>query len=165
MPATVQRWTITEAVASFGPPPSSGDPADIDPTTLTDHHCQVTDAAAVATAKTETQPATLCQPEADIVTDIKWSLRLGALQDWGQADSLSDWAFDNGGKLMAFAIEGLSPAATPRGMKGLAYVIPGDFAGVAGPPLTWSQTWPCSVPPVRYAPAPAALAAQAEPVA
>jgi hypothetical protein len=85
-------------------------------------------------------------------------VRLGGLQDWGDAASFSKWTFDNDATLAAFAIEGVGAGGVKVGMKGICSVVAGDFMGEAGSPLTWTQTFPCPVKPAYYTPVAAAAA-------
>jgi hypothetical protein len=159
-----QVLTVQDATVSFGDAPATNDPADVDPSTLTAYTCQFTDAAVEASANTQTIPATFCDAEASVALPSSFAVRLGGLQDWGDAASFSKWAFDNDATLAGFAIEGVGAGGVLVGMKGICSVVAGDFMGAAGGPLTWDQTFPCPVKPIYYTPV-AGLEAPAEAVA
>lgn len=129
---------IKNANVGFGPVPAAGTP--IDPATLDDYSCQVTEARVTATANTTDVAATFCEPKSKINAPSSFELTLAGLQDWGVADGLSEFLFAHDAENMAFGVflDGvLDPSAS-----GVCSIAAGDFGGVAGEPLTLSLTLP-----------------------
>jgi hypothetical protein len=129
---------IKNAEVRFGPPPVA--PAPIDPVTLTDFSCQVTEARITASANTTDVPATFCEPASSINVPSSFTVELNGLQDWGAAESFSEFAFINDAEQVAFALYldgAVDPSAT-----GLCSMAAGDFGGTAGEPLTFSASLP-----------------------
>ena len=131
--------TISDAEVRFGEAPAAG--VAVDPATLTDYRCQVTQAVITATANTVTVPATFCEPESERTSPSSFSLDLEGLQDWGAADpSLSEWLFLMDGETAAFGLF-LDGSEDPRA-SGVCSVSAGDFGGPAGEVLVFSQSFP-----------------------
>jgi hypothetical protein len=105
-----------------------------------DFSCQITEARITASANTTDIDATFCEPASSINVPSSFSLELNGLQDWGDAESFSEYAFINDAEQVMFALflDGTSdPAAT-----GVCSMAAGDFGGVAGEPLTFSASLP-----------------------
>jgi hypothetical protein len=129
---------ISNAKVKFGPAPTGG--AAIDPAALTDYSCQVTKAAITASANATDVPATFCEPASSINVPSSFSLDLEGLQDWGEAESFSEYTFAHDAEQVAFALylaDEDDPAAT-----GIASLAAGDFGGTAGEPLTFTTSFP-----------------------
>lgn len=129
---------IKQAKVALGPVPVP--PAEIDPATLTDFGCQVTQATISATPNTSDVPATFCEPASQVNVPSSFALTLEGLQDWGTADGLSEYLFTHDAEQAAFALyldAGPDPVAT-----GIVSVAAGDFGGTAGEPLTMSLELP-----------------------
>jgi hypothetical protein len=126
---------IKNAEVQFGP--VVVDPA---PFVGVDFSCQITEARITASANTTDIDATFCEPASSINVPSSFTLELNGLQDWGEAESFSEYAFKNDGTQVAFALylDGTSnPSAT-----GVCSMAAGDFGGVAGEPLTFSASLP-----------------------
>ena len=132
--ATV-HLTIANASVKFG---AVVDP--IDPATLTEYNCQVTQAQITATSNTTTTtvPATFCQAASESTRPVasSFSLNLDFLQDWTltAAASLSAFLFKHDAEKQAFALY-LDGAEDPSAT-GIVTVVAGSFAGTPGEPLT-----------------------------
>lgn len=129
---------IKNAEVRFGPVPAAGAP--IDPATLVDYSCQVTEARVTASANTTDVPATFCEPASSINVPSSFTLELNGLQDWGAAESFSEYSFINDAEQVAFALfldGNTDPQAT-----GVCSMAAGDFGGTAGEPLTFSASLP-----------------------
>jgi len=110
-----------------------------------DYACQISSAAVVTTANTNTVPMTGCAPASDVPAPSSYALVLTWVQDWQQAQSLSNYAYTNDTQQVWWSItpNGLTaPVAT-----GNSYVVSGDFGGDFGIPLTATATWPCLAKP------------------
>lgn len=136
---------IKNAEVRFGTAPASGSP--VDPLTLTDYSCQVTEARITAAANTTDVPATFCAPASSQNVPSSFTLELNGLQDWGATpDSFSEYAFINDATQVAFAMyldSNVDPEAT-----GIVSMAAGDFGGVAGEPLTFTASLPIDGYPV-----------------
>jgi hypothetical protein len=131
--------TITNAEVRLGQCPSGI--GVLDPATLTDYSCQITEARITASANTISVPATFCAPASDTAGQSSYALELNGLQDWGSADSLSEYLFANDSKQICFALY-IDGSKDPRA-SGKVTAIAGDFGGPAGTdPLTFSSTLP-----------------------
>jgi hypothetical protein len=130
---------VKSAEVRFGPQPVA--PAPIDPATLTDYSCQVTEARITAAANATNVPATFCEPATTINVPSSFTLELNGLQDWGAGtDSFSEYLFANDAEIVAFALYldgALDPEAT-----GLVSLAAGDFGGVAGEVLVMKGSFP-----------------------
>jgi len=129
---------IKNANVKFGALPTP--PAPIDPATLTDYGCQVTEARITASANTTDVPATFCEPATKVNVPSSFTLELQGLQDWGNVESLSEYLFKNDAVIVAFALyldDTDDPAAT-----GSVSVSAGDFGGTAGASLTFTLSLP-----------------------
>ena len=129
---------IKNASVKFGALPVP--PAELDPATLTDYGCQVTEARVTASANTTDIDATFCEPASSINVPSSFTLELNGLQDWRAAESFSEYSFIHDGSKSAFALylDGeTDPSAT-----GVCSMAAGDFGGVAGEPLTFSTSLP-----------------------
>lgn len=116
-------------------------------TPLVDFHCQVTDIAVEPTANTTTSPGTYCGPPVDVPGASSWAVVISFLQDWGFTPSLSQFCYDNDGKLCDFEFQPDNPDTTPQ-ISGSAYVTATPFGGPAG--AAWqvtTQRWACSDKP------------------
>jgi len=129
---------IKNATVAFGDAPTGG--AAIDPATLTDYGCQVTAATITASANSTDVPATFCEPASSQNVPSSFSLDLEGLQDWGDAESFSEWAFIHDADNAAFALY-LDGTADPVAT-GIISVAAGDFGGTAGEPLTFTTSFP-----------------------
>jgi hypothetical protein len=139
--------TITNASVKLGAVPVSGDPYDVDCSTLTDFQCQVTSAAITASPNTADTPATFCSPAGSKAVLSSYNLNLDGLQDWGSlTDSLSEFLFKNDGKEAAFCLF-LDGTNEPKA-QGIISVSAGDFGGAAGEALTFSTSFPVKGRPV-----------------
>lgn len=157
---------IKNAEVQFGP--VVVDPA---PFVGVDYSCQVTEARITASANTTDIDATFCEPASSINVPSSFTLELNGLQDWGDAESFSEYAFINDAEQVMFALylDGTNePSAT-----GTCSMAAGDFGGVAGEPLTFSASLPilgypvindAAGVPLRTAAVVAAAAAPAQPV-
>lgn len=126
---------IKNAQVKFG---AVADP--INPTTLTDYGCQVTEARITASANTTDVPATFCEPASSINVPSSFTLELNGLQDWGEASSFSEYAFENDAEQVAFALY-LDGSTDPEAT-GIVSMAAGDFGGPAGEPLTFTASLP-----------------------
>src|SRR5262245_64455769 len=129
---------IKNAEVRFGPLPTP--PAAIDPATLTDYSCQVTEARITASANSQDVPATFCEPASSINVPSSFTLELNGLQDWGATASFSEFLFLHDAEQMAFAVfldDEDDPSAS-----GTCSIAAGDFGGVAGEPLTFTASLP-----------------------
>jgi hypothetical protein len=129
---------IKNASVKFGALPVP--PAEIDPALLTDYGCQVTEARVTASANTTDVPATFCEPASTINVPSSFTLELNGLQDWGDADSFSEYLFVNDAEQVAFAL--FLDGETEPSASGIVSAAAGDFGGVAGEPLTFTASLP-----------------------
>lgn len=126
---------IKNAQVQFGP--VVVDPA---PFVGTDYSCQVTEARVTASPNTTDVPATFCEPASTINVPSSFTLELNGLQDWGEADSFSEYLFVHDAEQVMFQLflDGVvEPSAT-----GTVSIAAGDFGGVAGEPLTFTASLP-----------------------
>ena len=126
---------IKNAEVQFGP--VVVDPA---PFVGVDFSCQITEARITASANTTDIDATFCEPASSINVPSSFTLELNGLQDWGDAESFSEYAFVNDAEQVQFALylDGTNePSAS-----GIVSMAAGDFGGVAGEPLTFSASLP-----------------------
>jgi hypothetical protein len=126
---------IKNAEVRFG---TLADP--IDPATLTDYSCQVTSATITASANSTDVPATFCEPASSINVPSSFSLDIEGLQDWGAAESLSEYTFIHDAEQVAFAV--YLDGATDPSATGTCSLAAGDYGGTAGEPLTFTQSFP-----------------------
>lgn len=131
---------IKNAEVQFGPLKADG---TVDPLTLDDYSCQVTEARITASPNTTDVPATFCEPATTVNVPSSFTLELNGLQDWGRADlapSFSEYLYINDAEIVGFALflDGTSdPSAT-----GKVSLAAGDFGGVAGEVLTLTGSLP-----------------------
>jgi hypothetical protein len=135
---------IKNAKVKFGPVPTP--PAPIDPATLTDHSCQVTEARITASANTTDVPATFCEPASQVNVPSSFTLELNGLQDWGITGSFSEYLFQHDAETVAFALY-LDGETDPEAT-GTCSIAAGDFGGVAGEALTMTGSFPIQGYPV-----------------
>ena len=107
-------------------------------TPLLDFHCQITDIAVEPTQNNTTTPGTYCAAPHDTPGASSWSLVVSFLQDWGNTpESLSEFSFENDGKLIDFEFTSNNPLTVPS-MTGQAYITATAFGGPAG--ASWAVT-------------------------
>ena len=70
--------------------------------TLVEFACQVTNWALEPAPNTKTRAGTYCDAPVDVPGRSSWKLSFDFLQDWGAAESLSEFTNDNDGVLVDF---------------------------------------------------------------
>jgi hypothetical protein len=117
-------------------------------TPLVEYNCQIVDIAVEPTQNTTTSPGTYCGPPVDVPGASSWAVVISFLQDWGNSpNSLSEFTFNNDGKLCDFEFTSNNPDTVPS-MSGQAYVTATAFGGPAG--ASWqvtTQRWACNAKP------------------
>ena len=125
-----------------------------------DYKCQVTKAELVATPNLQTVPATGCQPETQVPAATGFTLDLEYLQDWGAADSLGQYLFDNDTLEVDFSVSLDTDNVTMPVASGTVRLVPGSYGGQFGTPLLATVTLPVQGKPV-IGPAAAVLSERA----
>jgi hypothetical protein len=127
--------------------------------TMDSYECQVTAITATPSPNFTTRPGTFCAGPAQVPGASSWALEVGFLQDWGATKSLSEWAFEHDGELMAF--EYVPAAAGVKGLRGEVYVVAGNYGGPAAEVWVAEVSWPLAAKPeLVAAPAPTTAAAK-----
>lgn len=116
--------------------------------TPVDYKCQVNAAEIQANPKLQTVAATFCNPETQVPSATGWQLVLTFLQDWGAANSISSYLFNNDALLKWFLIKPVDVAlAAVPGAQGQCWVVAGAYLGAAGVPLSATATMPLAAKP------------------
>jgi hypothetical protein len=126
--------------------------------TATAYECQVTSAVITPQPVYNTVPSTGCAGASQSPGITGWQLDLAWLQDWGQTDSLSHYAYTNDGVAKWFSLTLDSIGMPTQTAEGQAYVSAGGYGGTFGDgsAAAATATWPCLDKPT--VPAPAAVA-------
>lgn len=111
--------------------------------------CQVTEASITSTPVTVTVPATFCEGETETVGKSRWTVNLSGLQDWTDANGLSQFLFDEETKPGWVQISMPTNTAGDSVAVATAKVrfVAGDFGGPANDPLLFSVSMPCQAKP------------------
>jgi hypothetical protein len=117
----------------------------------------VTTAGITASPNLVTIPATGCEGQTQQPAASSYALALAWLQDWGQAESLSQFLWDNDTEETQFSIALDSDPTFPVA-SGTVRVVAGSYGGDFAQPLTSSVTLPCQGKPTI---APGTMAAAA----
>lgn len=109
--------------------------------------CQLISAMITPQPVYNTIPATGCAGATQSPGRTGYNLDLSWLADWGAADSLSQFAWDNDGTAVWFRFtdDGSAAAGAATTAEGQAYVAAGGFGGTFGDGSASQTTasWPC----------------------
>jgi hypothetical protein len=106
---------------------------------------QVTAFKVVPVANKSTIPATFGAPASESAGASSWTIEIAYLQDWGKANSMSEYLLDNDAELLWFRFD--PSGSTEPGFEGQVYVTAGAYGGPADQNWEDTQTWACPVTP------------------
>jgi hypothetical protein len=101
-----------------------------------DYACQVINWALTPVPNTTERPGTYCAPPLTRNSTSAWEVAFNYLQDWGAAQSISQFFFDNDAQLVYFEFAPDIPTVPVA--SGSFYAVAGAYGGDAG--TSWTHT-------------------------
>jgi hypothetical protein len=120
-----------------------------------EYGCQVINWSLDPVPNTTQRPGTFCVPPLTKNAASSWQVAFSYLQDWGAANSISQFLFDNDAQLVFF--EFTPDVDDVPVASGSFYAVAGSYGGDAG--TSWQSTGTMAVEGVPVFTAPVALAA------
>ena len=111
--------------------------------------CQVSNFIISSNPQSITIPATYCQGATQKAQPSQFSVNITYMQDWGEADSLSELLYAEDGNLLYFEFD---PTDTSAGTwDGTCYAVAGDVGGEGQGLWVSSEELPCPAKPTYTA--------------